>query len=594
MALSGVAAPSGSAPERPAQPEPAAAARLPRREPATEPARAPSVLRCVPIAFAATCVVIVVPALAAVAIVPREGILSAVGSAALAIVGSLALASAGAAVWKRQPRSRDVVFAELMLWGWARRWWTERRIAKELELLDAGRRAGPDVDVERLIALSRLIESRDAHLHGHSRRVARHAVRTARKLGLSPHEVARIRTAAEVHDVGKLYTPRAILNNPGSLTYGELALIRLHATDGARMAGAVGGPRIAAIVRHHHERVDGGGYPDGLAGSAIPLGARIIAVADTFDAITSDRAWRPARSQKRALEVLSAEAGEKLDASVVLAFRQAYSARRTVGWTAFGAVAAQRVAEALGTAASNVGVGFGSVGNLAPALGAAGVLALSPGLFRDSRAPSPASTGATALGAAPAASASVTTTGQAPAGASSPRSPSAASGTRPTRTLRPVDGRGGTPSFQTTPGATSTPTPSAGAPSPAQTSAPGGAAGSSSSSSSDGSSPPSGPQQPGAGAPGGPTQPIAPVTTPSASPPTVGAPSVSTPAVSTPNVTTPSVKTPSASTPSVSVAGVTVPSVTVPSMTVPSVTVPSITIPGVTVPSITLGGSAGH
>jgi hypothetical protein len=539
-----------------------------------EPARAPSLLRYLPIAFAMTCVVVVAPALAAAAIVPRGGILSTVGAAALAIAGSLALASAGAAVWKRQLRSRDVVFAELMLWGWARRWRTERRIAKSLELLDAGRRAGPDVDVERLIALSRLIESRDAYLHGHSRRVARHAVRIARKMGLSPQEVARIRTAAEIHDVGKLYTPRAILNNAGSLTYGELALIRLHASDGARMAGTVGGPQIAALVLHHHERVDGGGYPDGLAGSAIPLGARIIAVADTFDAITSDRAYRPASSQKRALEVLSAEAGEQLDASVVLAFRQACSARRTVGWTAFGAVAVQRIAEALGTAASNVGVGFGSVGSLAPTLGAAGVLAISPGLFGDSRAASPSDGRATALARALAAGTPVTTAGQAPLGASSPSSPSRASKTGSARTLRPVDGRGGTPSFQTAPGASSTPTPSAGAPSPAQTSAPAASASGGGSSSTPGAT-----QQPGAGAPGGPTQSIPPVTTPSVSPPTVSTPTVSTPVVSTPSVTTPSVATPSVTTPSVST---------------PSVSVAGVAVPSVTVPSITLGDSPGH
>src|SRR5262249_33942035 len=139
-----------------------------------------------------------------------------------------------------------------------------------------------------------------------------------------------------------------------------------------------------AMVRHHHERIDGGGYPDGLAGAAIPLGARIIAVADTFDAITSDRAYRPAGSQKRALDVLSQEAGTQLDADAVAAFEQGYSARRAIAWYAAGTVVVQRAALALQPLVSSLGFGAASVGALAPAIGAAGVLAVSPGLFRSS------------------------------------------------------------------------------------------------------------------------------------------------------------------------------------------------------------------
>ncbi len=544
--------------------------------------------RYLPIAIAATCLVVVVPALLAATIVGRGGALRTIAAAALAVAGSLALATAGAALWKRRRRSRDIVFSELMLWGWARRWWTERRIARAVELLDAGRRAGPGVDVARLAALSRLIESRDAYLHGHSRRVARHAVRIARTMGLSPEEVARIRTAAEIHDIGKLYTPRAILNNPQQLTDGEFAVIRLHAEDGARTANSVCGPQVAAIVRHHHERVDGGGYPDGLAGSAIPLGARIIAVADTFDAIASNRSYRPARPQKQALDVLAAEAGAQLDAGAVAAFAQSCSARRSVGWTALGAAAVERVAAALGTATSNLGAGLGSLGTLAPALGAAGVLALSPGLFRASQAPSPAGGQAQALlGALPATGASTTAGGQTPGSGASPGTP----GQTP-RTLRPVDGRGGTPSLQTTSGASSSPTQGPGSPS-GQT----GTAGSSGAAGGGPSSTPGAPQQPGAGSPGGPTIPPVTtpgVTTPPVSTPTVSTPTVSTPAISTPSVSTPSLTTPSVTTPTVSAPGVTVPSVTVPSVTVPSVTVPSVTIPSIPLPGVTIGGSGGH
>ena len=111
--------------------------------------------------------------------------------------------------------------------------------------------------------------------------------------------------------------------------------LKRHPGDGADMLAAVGDAEIAAMVRHHHERMDGHGYPDRPAGSDIPLGARIIAVADTFDAITSSRAYRPACVQKRALDILSEEAGSQLDAVAVAAFFRQYSARRSVAWFAF-------------------------------------------------------------------------------------------------------------------------------------------------------------------------------------------------------------------------------------------------------------------
>ena len=114
------------------------------------------------------------------------------------------------------------------------------------------------------------------------------------------------------------------------------------------MAASVGDPAITAMIRHHHERLDGAGYPDGLAGEAIPLGARIIAVADTFDAMTSNRAYRRASSHKRALDVLRAEAGKQLDADAVAAFVGYYRGRRTVAWSAFAAAAPQRLFAWLG------------------------------------------------------------------------------------------------------------------------------------------------------------------------------------------------------------------------------------------------------
>ena len=261
--------------------------------------------RYLPLALLVTTSLVLLPAVLAAAIVPRAGTLAALASVACAVAASLAIACGEAALWKRCPGSRDLVFGDLLLWGWARRCWAERRLARARSLYDAASRAGPAVSIELLTTLSALLGARDAYTHGHSQRVARHAERIARAMRLGPVQTAKIRTAAAVHDVGKLYTPRAILNNPRRLSEAEFEVMKRHATDGADMLAAVGDPEIAAMVRHHHERIDGSGYPDRLAGSGDPLGSRIIAVADTFDSITSNRPYRRADKQKRALDVLT-------------------------------------------------------------------------------------------------------------------------------------------------------------------------------------------------------------------------------------------------------------------------------------------------
>jgi hypothetical protein len=303
-----------------------------------------------------------------------------VTSTALAVAVSVAIASAEAALWTRRSGSRDLVFADLMLWGWLRRCWTERRLAQARALYDSARKAGPAVSIKLLEDLSKRLEARDAYTHGHSQRVARHAECIARAMHLSAAEIAKIRTAATVHDVGKIYTPREILNNPRRLTDREYAIVKLHPSDGADMLAAVGDPEIATMVRHHHERIDGDGYPDGLAGSDIPLGARIIAVADTFDAITSNRAYRPVGTHKRALDILSQQAGSQLDGAAVAAFFSRYSARRSIAWFAFTTVVPQRIFAALQTASPSIGASTGGITSILPALGAAGLLTLSPGL----------------------------------------------------------------------------------------------------------------------------------------------------------------------------------------------------------------------
>ena len=301
-------------------------------------------------------------------------------SAVSAVAVSVAIAGAEAALWKRQRRSRDFVFADLMLWGWLRRCWTERRLGQARNLYDSARKAGPGVSIDLLQRLSKLLEARDAYTHGHSQRVARHAERIARAMHIPPVEIAKIRTAATVHDVGKLHTPREILNNPARLTDAEFAVMKRHPGDGADMLAAVGDCEIAAMVRHHHERMDGRGYPDGLVGSDIPLGARIIAVADTFDAIISTRSYRSAGTHKKALDILSSEAGSQLDGAAVAAFLNCYSARRSVAWFAFLTAAPQRLFAMLQSASPNLAAGTGGIASILPSLGAAGLLTLSPAL----------------------------------------------------------------------------------------------------------------------------------------------------------------------------------------------------------------------
>jgi putative nucleotidyltransferase with HDIG domain len=189
--------------------------------------------------------------------------------------------------------------------------------------LDSGRARA---ELRRLVGR---LESRHPSTHGHSRRVAAHSAAIAVELGLAAAAVARIRTAALLHDVGKIEVPAEIVDKPAPLTDDEYATIRRHANAGARMVEALGDPAVTTIVRHHHERFDGTGYPARLQGYEIPLGARIVAVADTFDALISPRPYRPQMSERRALGLLEAAAGNQLDPTVVaVALRLAAPRRR--------------------------------------------------------------------------------------------------------------------------------------------------------------------------------------------------------------------------------------------------------------------------
>lgn len=175
-------------------------------------------------------------------------------------------------------------------------------------------------------ALTRAIDAKSRWTAGHSERVAASVVRLARAAGLDEAEIRSLRIAAILHDCGKIGVSEAVLDKPGKLTAEEFALIKLHPTLGGKMIeGIKSFERMAPAIIHHHERWDGSGYPDGLAGEAIPLWARIIAVCDIWDAITDDRPYRKGMPLEDALLFMEAQAGTGLDPRLVEAFLAAES-----------------------------------------------------------------------------------------------------------------------------------------------------------------------------------------------------------------------------------------------------------------------------
>jgi putative two-component system response regulator len=171
------------------------------------------------------------------------------------------------------------------------------------------------------------LEAKDAYTSGHSSRVARYAQKTAIHLGYIGELLQHIRLGAELHDIGKIGTREAILNKPGPLAPDEFEHIKEHSALGEKILAPFlnESPMVLRIVRSHHERMDGCGFPDGLAGDRIPREARIVAVVDAFDAMTTNRAYRPSRTPVEALEELRQCAGTHFDPEVVDAFTAAFS-----------------------------------------------------------------------------------------------------------------------------------------------------------------------------------------------------------------------------------------------------------------------------
>lgn len=172
----------------------------------------------------------------------------------------------------------------------------------------------------------RMLEKKDEYTRGHSQRVSRYAVKTALMLGYTGTTLDQIRLGGELHDIGKIGTRDAVLNKPGALTKEEFDEIKKHVVEGEEILEPLRRehPIVLQIVRFHHERLDGSGFPDLLRGEAIPMVARVACVVDAFDAMTTNRAYRPSRDPREAMEELERCAGNHFDPKVVQAFQRAF------------------------------------------------------------------------------------------------------------------------------------------------------------------------------------------------------------------------------------------------------------------------------
>ena len=213
-----------------------------------------------------------------------------------------------------------------------------RAINEELDLLSQVR-AGTFRDLQReviryravlrgaLHALAEAVDAKDTYTHGHSRRVSAYAGHLGRVIGLSSDELDTLTFGALLHDVGKIGMPESILRKPARLTSDEYEIVKRHPVLGAEILRSI--PDLGSVettVRHHHERLDGAGYPDRLAGENISICARVVAVVDTFVAITTTRSYRRARSPKQALEIMGDASGAQLDGELVEHFARLWYA----------------------------------------------------------------------------------------------------------------------------------------------------------------------------------------------------------------------------------------------------------------------------
>ena len=208
-----------------------------------------------------------------------------------------------------------------------------------------------DLSWSTITTLARTIDAKSHWTAGHSERVSQMAVLIARTMGLPDDELERLHRGGLLHDIGKIGIPVHILDKDGRLNDEEMQTMKDHVTIGARILEPLKAlADVLPIVLYHHERIDGLGYPEGLSGSDIPLLARILCVADTFDALQSDRPYRPGRNAEESLEVIVACSGTQFDPEAVEAFVEVMSS---------GDVAL-RAMQAVGTNRAGLAAGFGS------------------------------------------------------------------------------------------------------------------------------------------------------------------------------------------------------------------------------------------
>jgi len=260
------------------------------------------------------------------ALTAAESIVERISALELDQLGSVTV-SAGVATSPVHAADRDelIRLADSALY-WAKEYGKNRVRAYRpdvIELAELKRLAsGPDraARFRAAASLARAVDARDVYTGSHSQRVAELAARTARRLGLPDEDVELTRLAASLHDLGKLAIPEEILRKPGPLTEPERMVLERHPQIGFRMLESLGVDPVAEWVLHHHERWDGSGYPDGLPGERIPLGARIIFVADAYDAMTSERVYRRRVTPDEAVAELQRCAGTQFDPEIVDAF----------------------------------------------------------------------------------------------------------------------------------------------------------------------------------------------------------------------------------------------------------------------------------
>jgi diguanylate cyclase (GGDEF)-like protein/putative nucleotidyltransferase with HDIG domain len=251
-----------------------------------------------------------------------------IGRLTLDQVGSVTV-SAGVATSPQHGSERDelIRLADSALY-WAKEYGKNQARAYRpdvIELAELKRLAsGPDraARFRAAASLARAVDARNAYTGSHSQRVSELAARTARRLGLAEDQVEMTRLAASLHDLGKLAIPEELLRKPGPLTEPERMILERHPQIGFRMLESLGVETVAEWVLHHHERWDGSGYPDGLPGEQIPLGARIIFVADAYDAMTSECVYQRRISPEDAVAELDRCAGTQFDPEIVAAFAQ--------------------------------------------------------------------------------------------------------------------------------------------------------------------------------------------------------------------------------------------------------------------------------